>query len=302
MVTPLPDLAELLPSWQMSLRAERRSKETLNAYTRGVRQFLIYCDRTGTAPVLSKAAVTAFIADLLETGAEPATARLRQTALKRYSAWLTAEGETDHDDLLGLKPPKLDTKVVSPFSEDELRALFKACQGREFRDLRDEAILRLMAETGLRASEAAGLSVADVDLTAGLVTARRGKGGMGRLAPFGPQTGRAIDRYLRARRRHPMAATSDSLWLGIHTHSVGLTYNGLYTALKHRARLAGILDFHPHRLRHTAATRWLGAGGSEGGLMAVAGWSNRAMLDRYTAATKAERAAAEARKLNLGDL
>ncbi|NEW58583.1 tyrosine-type recombinase/integrase [Nocardia cyriacigeorgica] len=302
MASPVPDLAELLPSWELSLRAERRSKETLDAYRTGVRQFLAYCDRIGTPPVLSKATVSAFVADLLDRGAEPTTARLRQTALKRYSAWLAAEGESDHDDLLGLKPPKLDTKIVSPLNEDELRALFRACQGRDPRDLRDEAILRLMAETGLRASEAAGLSVVDVDLAAGLVTARRGKGGRGRRAPFGPQTGRAVDRYLRSRRRHPMADKTPALWMGAYADSTGLTYNGLYAALKYRAKLAGVENFHPHRLRHTAATRWLSAGGSEGGLMAVAGWSNRAMLDRYTAATKAERAAAEARKLNLGDL
>lgn len=43
-------------------------------------------------------------------------------------------------------------------------------------------------------------------------------------------------------------------------------------------------------------------GGSDQGLMAVAGWSYRAMLDRYTISSAAERAAEEARGLNLGDL
>ena len=60
--------------------------------------------------------------------------------------------------------------------------------------------------------------------------------------------------------------------------------------------------FHLHLLRHTAATRWLRAGGSEQGLMTVAGWSSRAMLDRYTGASAAERAAAESRGLGLGDI
>ena len=46
----------------------------------------------------------------------------------------------------------------------------------------------------------------------------------------------------------------------------------------------------------------LAADGSEGGLMAVAGWARRDMLDRYAAATASERAAAEAKSLNLGDL
>lgn len=73
-------------------------------------------------------------------------------------------------------------------------------------------------------------------------------------------------------------------------------------APRRRASLAGIHGFHPHKLRHTAAHRWLAAGGSESGLMAMAGWTRTDMLVRYTRATAAERAAQEARRLNLGDL
>ncbi len=60
--------------------------------------------------------------------------------------------------------------------------------------------------------------------------------------------------------------------------------------------------FHPHKLRHTAAHRWLAAGGSESGLMAMAGWTRTDMLIRHTRATAAERAAAEAFRLDLGNL
>jgi integrase len=87
--------------------------------------------------------------------------------------------------------------------------------------------------------------------------------------------------------------------LGVRGKAFG--YHGLYDALQRRAQAAGIEDFHPHVFRHTAAQRWLSAGGSEGGLMTVAGWSRRDMLDRYTRATAADRAADEARRLNLGD-
>lgn len=65
---------------------------------------------------------------------------------------------------------------------------------------------------------------------------------------------------------------------------------------------AGVQGFRPHRLRHTAAHRWLAAGGSESGLMAIAGWTRTDMLVRYTRARASERAADEARRLNLGDL
>ena len=220
-------------------------------------------------------------------------------AMRRFSAWLDEEGEIDEDPLLGLKAPKLDTKVTESLSEDELRKLIKACGGKDFRDRRDEAIVRLMTETGMRAGEVCGLTLDDVDVTRGLVTVRRGKGGKGRIAPFGPQTGVSIDRYLRMRRTH-LLAESSALWLG--DRGKGLEYYGLHKTLKWRAELAGLKNFHPHLLRHTAASRWLAAGGSEGGLMAVAGWSTRDMIDRYTRSTAAERAAAEARGLNLGEL
>jgi site-specific recombinase XerD len=296
---PPLDLADLLPSWELALRSERKSPQTIKSYGDGVRGFVRWCEQHGHFPALDRELVKGYVADLLEAGAEPSTARARQLGVRRFSAWLEEEGEVDTDPLLGLKSPKLDTKVTESLTEAELRRLIKACGGKEFRDRRDEAVVRLMAETGMRAGELTGLTVADVDLNRGLVTVRRGKGGKGRVAPFGDQTARAIDRYLRARRSHRLAET-DTLWLG--DRGKNLEYYGLHSALKYRAQLAGLTGFHPHLLRHTAASRWLAAGGSEGGLMAVAGWSTRDMIDRYTRATAADRAAAEARRLNLGEL
>ena len=135
-----------------------------------------------------------------------------------------------------------------------------------------------------------GLGTDDVDLARGLAVVRRGKGGKGRIVPFGPQVARSIDRYLRMRRGHRLAHTR-ALWLGGEGQTFG--YHGLNVTMRRRAELAGIKGFHLHLLRHTAASRWLAAGGSENGLMAVAGWSSRAMLDRYTRATASDRAAAD---------
>jgi len=103
----------------------------------------------------------------------------------------------------------------------------------------------------------------------------------------------------RHSRTHRLAG-SGPLWLG--DRGKGFTYFGLHAALRYRAELAGIAGFRPHVLRHTAASRWLAAGGTEGGLMAVAGWSRRDMIDRYTTATAEHRAADEARRLRLGEL
>lgn len=294
-----PDLAALLSSWQLSLKAERKSPATVASYSEGVRGFLRWCAAGGTLPELTKTNAQQYTTSLLDAGAEAATARTRHMALRRFAAWLADEGELDTNPLLDLKPPKLDTKVTDSLSDAQLKALITACRGKDFVDRRDEAVIRLMSETGLRAGEVIGMQIGDVDLGQGVAVIRRGKGGKGRVVPFGPQTAAAIDRYVRMRRAHRLVATGP-LWLGGGGQQFG--YHGLNIALKRRAQVAGITGFHLHLMRHTAATRWLRAGGSEGGLMAVAGWSTRSMVDRYTGASASERAATEARGLNLGEL
>ncbi|MBE1531150.1 tyrosine-type recombinase/integrase [Actinomadura algeriensis] len=293
------DLSDLLDSWLLALRAERKSDRTVTTYSDGVRAFLRWAAATGTEPTMTRDCVNQFVDDLLAAGAEGATARSRQLAVRRFSAWLAEEGEIDRDELAHLRPPKLDTKVVPELDVEQVRALLKACQGKAFVDRRDDAMVRFMLETLARIGEVIDMTVDDVDLKEGMATVRRGKGGKGRRVPFGPQTGRALDRYMRARRGHRLADTG-RLWLGDRGATLG--YPGARKALLGRARAAGIEDFHPHVLRHTGSGRWLGAGGSETGLMAVAGWSNRSMIERYTKATSERRAAEEARRLNLGDL
>lgn len=300
------DLARLAVSWQLALRAERKSPQTLKTYSDGVSQYLAYCAEHGLEP-MDKHHLAAFVAHLLEDrGAAPSTARSRQLAVRRFAAWLAEEGEILSDPFLGVKAPKLDEKVIDPLSDDELRALIKACavpKGAEpqvaLRHRRDEAIIRLMFETGIRAGEIVALELDDIDLAGGLATVRRGKGGKGRVAPFGPDATLALDRYIRLRRSHRLAEVP-ALWLG--DRGKRFSYDALHKTLGERAARAGLVGFHPHKLRHTAAHRWLSAGGSETGLMAVAGWTRPDMLMRYTKAQASARAAEEARRLNLGEL
>ena len=163
-------------------------------------------------------------------------------------------------------------------------------------DRRDDAIVRLMAETGLRAGEVIGMQVADVDLRRARDRAawERRQGPRGAVRPANRRVGRPV----HAGSACAPASETGALWLGGGGQT--FSYAGLNVALKRRALAAGIEGFHLHLMRHTAATRWLRAGGSEGGLMAVAGWSTRSMVDRYTGASAAERAATEARGLGLG--
>jgi integrase/recombinase XerD len=292
------DLSGLVGSWEIQLKADRKSPSTLKSYLTGVADFLAWCERTGRPAALDRALVNEWTAELFERGLEATTVAARQLAVKRFSAWLADEGEIDEDHLRGLKKPRFDEKVVVPYSEEELRRLLAACSGRDFLSRRDEALVRVFCETGARSFEILGMGVEDVDARAGQFVLF-GKGRRERVVPCGPATARALDRYLRVRRVQRAADLPD-LWLGRRGRP--LAYAGLRYALMGRAEDAGLTGFHLHKLRHSFADRWLSQGGSEGGLQAIAGWKDPAMVRRYSKARQAARAIEESRRLGLGDL
>jgi integrase/recombinase XerD len=306
------DMAALLGSWEIALRDEGKSKNTVRAYGSSVRALMSWQEQSGTFG-LTKAATAGFLGAVLDgwhspdaigtkqRGGEASTANLRSRSIRLFSAWCAAEGEIDTDELAGLKAPKPNKTIVPKLSDDQLRAMIAACAAdKTLYGRRDEAMVRLASESTSRADELLCMDIpGDLDLKRMIAVIRRGKGAKGRIVPFGDHTARAIDRYLRLRRK---AGLPDDGPLWISQRKGRLSYPGLYSTLGKRARAAGIPDFHPHRLRHTAASRWLRAGGSEGGLMAIAGWQSRDMLDRYVEDTRAEMAVAEAQKLGLGDI
>jgi site-specific recombinase XerD len=282
------DFEWLLASWKRHLESQRRSEHTIRAYTASVRAWLTWCDDAWEDPDLSRRQIDSWTSSM---PGSPATVRLRQISVRRFTAWLAEEGETETDELAGMKPPKLDKRIIRKLNAGEVDKLLAACKGRGLLDRRDEAIIRLALDTGARAEELVHMEVTDIDHVKFEATIRRGKGAKGRRVPFSPHTGRVIERYLRQRAKR-FRVPRPALWVGAHGGT--LAYPGMRAALMRRAEVAGIPNFHLHRLRHTMASRFLDAGGQEGELMSIGGWASRSMIDLYTADTAADRALSQA--------
>jgi len=294
-------LLELLAYWIRSLKSDGKSKNTVEVYETGIRRFAAWCLANAIDPALSRDNVRGFTDYLLnEMGLEPATAQTRQSPLRLFSAWLADEEEIPRDELLGMGRVKQDQKNVRHLDQDEIERLLKACgngKSKEFVDIRDYAIVLFMLDTTARANETISIRYPDgIDLDSGTATIERGKGGKGRRTSFGDKTNGALSKYELRRRRHRLAG-SPEFWLPVRGNS--FKYEGLYKMLKARGRDAGLIDFHPHVLRHSAAVEWLRAGGSERALMSKAGWSNPQQLHRYTETAKEELAIEETRRLNV---
>jgi integrase/recombinase XerD len=296
---PPPFDDETLTDWEIDLRS-RIEPGSIKVYLRGVRQYADYCAAKGKPVELSRHTAKEWIGDALEAGGSRHTISNRLTAVRVFGNWLVDENVIDSNPILSVHKPKADKKIIRPFSVDDLKALVAVCQTSDFIGWRDEAIIRLVAETGIRASEVIALNVDDLDRKKGVAYILRAKGNKDRVVAYGPRTAAALGRYLRrGRAKHKRAEETRQLFLGDGNRTFG--YTGLDKALKKRAAQAGIDEMWAHRLRHTYGGRWRDAGGSESGAKAIGGWATDDMLRRYSAYGESERAIAEAHALNLGD-
>lgn len=272
---------------------------TITVYTATIRLFgewLTDHGKPATVAELTKDNVRSWLADLADERA-PATVSTRFAALRRFTSWLIEEEEIIGDPMAGLRAPKVQHKPVPILDDAELTKLLKTCAGRTFDDRRDEAILRVFLDTGVRVSELCGLTVESVNLD-GEVALVCGKGGKTRPVYFGVRTVRALDRYLRERRKHRYAHLPN-LFL---SQRGTLGVDAVRERLRIRAEQAGLPGrINPHRFRHTMAHDFLLAGGQERDLKKLAGWSSDIMLERYASSTADMRAREAARRLRRGD-
>jgi len=300
--------AGFLRDWDRSLRAGNYPQTTRYNYLLAAAQLGRYLAEYSPDPDADDAAedpaqvtrghVESFQSWMIQTRSA-ATALNKHKGLQQFFKWLMLEEEEiDRSPLERVRQPKTPQKLIPVIRDDDTKRLLEARRGKGFVQLRDEAIIRLLYNTGARLSEVGNLMVADVDLATESVHFH-GKGAKDRRVRFGAKTARAISRYLRARAKH-RGCDLPNLWLA-ERGARPLTPNGIKIRLKRLGEAAGVSDVHAHRWRHSFAHEWKRAGGDTGDLMLLLGWTSEDMPRHYGASAAAERAQETQQRMGIGE-
>jgi integrase/recombinase XerD len=263
------------------------ARNTLDAYRGDLLQFGSFLAGRGrSATAIERADVADFLADLATGGPErppcsSATISRKTACLRSFYRHLRREELVDEDPTATLNPPAKSRKLPQVLSLGEVKRLLEGAKGTDPIALRDRALLEVMYGCGLRASEAIGLEVGDVDVRRGFVRPH-GKGSKERIVPLGREAAAAVTRYLRSGRPELVGAQREAKMF-VNFRGGPLTRQGLYKIIQRHAKKAGLDDkMSPHTLRHTFATHLLSGGCDLRSVQEMLGHADVATTQLYT--------------------
>jgi integrase/recombinase XerC len=192
--------------------------------------------------------------DLAERQLKTGTIRLRVAALGSFGKWMVRRDKLVRNPVDQLTRPRRKTRVPAVPTWNAVKRLLRHC------NLRERAILALMAKGGLRRGEVAALDVGDVAHDFGL---RRviGKGGHEVPVALTPRTRVILRDYIAADRAD--AASTAPLFVVTYTNTVGqsverrISGQRIWKVARAAGRRAGIPALHPHALRHACGAELL---------------------------------------------
>jgi len=241
------------------------SRNTLEAYRGDLLQLgRFLAERHRSAIEATPADISDFLTRLAagddeHRPASPATIHRKSACLRSFYRHLRREGLRDSDPTASLSAPRRSRKLPQVLTRGEVDRLLSQPRGGDPQALRDRALLELMYASGLRASEAIGLDVTDIDLDERMLRAR-GKGSKERIVPVGQAALKAVRAYLE-RGRASLVKDRAETHLFVNFRGGQLTRQGLYKIVRRHALTAGLADrMSPHTLRHTFATHLLAGG------------------------------------------
>lgn len=289
----LPTLIDLFLTTK---QVEGRSKKTVDWYRANLTcfaDFLANEDEPVLLKEISLQQARAFVAHLQarntrydnhemrpvkKGGLSPHTIHAYVRSLKAFGSWLFEEGYVTYHPFQRLKPPKLPETMIQTLTDEEIGQIFRAINPAGFLGSRLQAMILLLLDTGIRASELCTLTLANAYLKDGYVKVT-GKGNKERMVPIGGSTQKALVRYVHTFRPEPEREEIDELFLSVY--GTPLAYQGFRQIIKRLGKTAEVPRLHAHLFRHTFAVRYLMNGGDVMTLRLILGHTTLEVTQMY---------------------
>jgi integrase/recombinase XerD len=254
----------------LAKRAQRLSEHTLEGYRYNLDRFVAYIGKDTRLASITPSHIRAYLASLNPELSAKSVLNIHVT-LSSLWTWAVGDGLVREQIVRKVTPPKPEERLIHPLAEDEIKRLLAEATKRDPK--RNRAIILVLLDTGLRASELCDLKIGDLQ---GTYVRVMGKGNKERQLPLSPGVLHALLDYLATRHK----ATRKSPLFVVK----GDKPMSRWTLLKwlHRAGIrAGLGNVHPHRFRHTFATVFLRNGGDALSLQRLLGHSSLDMVKIY---------------------
>jgi len=181
------------------------------------------------------------------------------SSLRAFLRYAASRGWCQSDLAEAIKAPRVFRHETLPCSPtwEEVQRLIDSTGGQSPADVRERAVLLLLAHYGLRAGEVCALRLEDLDWGQEIIRLRRKKSGRPQQFPLTQAVGEAILRYLKEVRPR---VDRREVFLTLRAPLRPLTSETIYRFMTRRWKLLGIADYGPHSLRHACATRLINQG------------------------------------------
>lgn len=282
---------EVLTRFLSYLRYERHhSEKTVESYALDLKQYLSYAKELDSAFIVpseqDRDVVRSWISSLMDDKYQSSSVQRKLSAIKSFYRFLVRVGELKKNPVSSIRSPRVKAPLSSFLDEPALKELLNDTELYEadFLSVRDQLILEMLFETGIRRAEMCSLRLLDVDLCAMSIKVY-GKGGKERIVPFGPFLKKRIEQYLFV--RGEKVGLSEFFFVSLKNKMLSGAdlYAVVHSKLDH---VSGLSRRGPHVFRHTFATVMLNNGADLMSVKELLGHSSVSTTVRYTHTSLAE--------------
>ncbi len=272
----------------VGMPARGLSARTRVEYGNDLREFAGFLTNRGLSQLgeVSLRHLEAYLAHLDGRGLKPSSTNRKAQTLKSFFRFLHDQGASAENIAARLVPPRIPKREPRFLSELEYKELLRTCSHNS----RDAALVELILQTGMRLSEAAGLTWSDVELPAkvtpdpdnvGHARITR-KGGKVVLIPLNYKACRVLKTWKSS--RHKRAAGCDAVF--VSKYGLRLSKRAIQDTVAKHLAAAKIAGASVHSLRHTMATHHIARGTDLKTVQETLGHANLATTALYVSLAK----------------